>query len=467
MCFGKLHADMNEQIREKGLFEAAQRYAYDYLDHVAEMDVFPSRASLSELDALSEPMPPARGSPQDIIKLLHDVGSKNTVAQTAGKYFGFVNGGVTPVALCAKWLSDVWDQNPALYVTSPIAAKLEEVCEKWIVDLLGLPDSTAAGFVSGSSTAIICALAAARNELLSRRGWDVSEKGLFGAPPIRVVAGEQAHSSVWKALSMLGLGKGEAEKVPVDSQGRMRIDALPTLDSNTLLILQAGNVNGGAFDSIDKICEIANKASAWVHIDGAFGLWAATCENTKYLTAGIDKADSWSADAHKTLNAPYDCGIVLCKERSALVGAMQATGSYIQYSENRDGMLYTPEMSRRARSIELWATLKYFGKSGLDALINHLCEMARYFADGLSKNGFTVENEVVFNQIIVRCELANDTTQLLEKIQASGKCWCGGAVWNDEPVIRISVCSWRTTTCDINECIRLFVNLRRGIQCSL
>ncbi|MCL1982840.1 MAG: aminotransferase class V-fold PLP-dependent enzyme [Clostridiales bacterium] len=464
MYFEELFLEMNEQIKTKELFEDAKKYAYDYLDSVKGMDVFPSDSTLSELSAFSEPVPKGPGSPQEIIKLLHDIGSKNTVAQTGGRYFGFVDGGAAPVALAAKWLSDVWDQNTALFVISPIAAKLEEICEKWVAQLLGLPENTAAGFVSGSSTAIICGLAAARNELLSRHGWDVSEKGLFGAPPIRVVISKQTHSSVWKALSMLGLGKENAEAVPTDRQGRIRLDKLPPLDSSTLLIIQAGNVNGGAFDPIDELCDIAGKANAWVHIDGAFGLWAAACENTRFLTKGIEKADSWPVDAHKTLNAPYDCGIVLCKNRAMLVNAMQATGSYLQYSDNRDGMLYTPEMSRRARSIELWATLKYFGKSGVDELVNRLCAMTSHFAAQLEKHGFIVENEVVFNQIVMRCEDSNETTELLKMIQSSGKCWCGGATWNNEPVVRISVCSWQTTTSDIDECVRLFVELRKRVN---
>jgi len=465
MHFEKFYNDMNEHIKNKILFEKAKEYAYEYLDNIKDMEVFPCQDSLSMLDKFSEPMPASPGIPQEIIKLLHEVGSKATVAQTGGKYFGFVNGGVTPVALAAKWLADVWDQNSALYVMSPISSKLEELCEKWIVELLGLKEDTAAGFVSGSSTAIICGLAAARNDLLLRQGWDVTEKGLFGAPHIRVVIGQQAHSSVWKALSILGIGKGNVTIVPTDERGRMRADALPQLDRNTLVILQAGNVNGGAFDPINEICDIANKANAWVHIDGAFGLWAAACEKTRYLTKGIEKADSWSVDAHKTLNAPYDCGIVLCKKRSALLNTLQAAGSYLQYSENRDGMLYTTEMSRRARSIELWATLKYFGKSGIDALINHLCDMTELFANGLKEKGFIIENEIVFNQILVRCENEYQTTELLKKIQSSRVCWCGGAMWENKPVIRISVCSWQTTEVEIKECVELFADLRNNIAC--
>jgi len=464
MYFEKFYKDMKGQVKSRELFEDAKRYAYDYMDNIDDMDVVPSPDSLSLLDKLTEPMPNSPGDPKDIIRMLHDIGSKNTSAETGGRYFGFVNGSVTPVALAAKWLADVWDQNSALYVISPIVSKLEDLCEKWLAELFGLPDDTAAGFVSGSSTAIICGLAAARNDILSRQGWNAAEKGLFGAPRVRVVLNKQVHSSVWKALSLLGFGRENCETVPTDPQGRIEISALPPLDANTILILQAGNVNGGAYDPIDEICDIANKAGSWVHVDGAFGLWAAACENTKHLTKGIEKADSWSVDAHKTLNSPYDCGIVLCRSRQALTGAMQASGSYIQYSGNRDGMQYTPEMSRRARSVELWATLKYFGKSGIDELINHLCQMTGYFAKGLSENGFSIENEVVFNQILVSCGESDKTKELLKCVQSSGKCWCGGAKWNEQPVIRISVCSWQTTAEDIDDCVKVFVEEARSLQ---
>ncbi len=457
-----MQEEMKRQLEIKELFEQAKDFAYDYIDNLHEMAVSPSASAISDLKVFDEPMPESPSAPGDVLSMLNTYGSKNTVALTGGKYFGFVCGGSLPVSQATKWLSDVWDQNSALYVMSPIAAKTEEVCEKWLTELLGLPQGTAAGFVSGSSTATICALAAARNELLHRRGWNVSEKGLFGAPPIRVVLSEQAHSSVFKALALLGLGKERVELVPADEQGRFSVEKLPAIDSNTLLIVQAGNVNSGAFDELDALCDIANKADAWVHIDGAFGLWAAASENHRNLTKGIEKADSWSVDAHKTLNAPFDCGIVLCKDRSSLVRAMQATGSYIQYSENRDGMLYTPEMSRRARSVELWATLKYLGKSGIQEIVDRLCDHAKYFAQKLSENGFTVLNEVVFNQILIKCETSDMTKATLNNIQASGACWCGGAVWHNEPVIRISVCSWQTTKEDIDDCVDTFINCRKA-----
>ncbi|MBN1775584.1 MAG: aminotransferase class V-fold PLP-dependent enzyme, partial [Clostridiales bacterium] len=423
-------------------------------------NVYPSAEAIDALKVFDEPMPDSPGDAMAVLDLLGTVGSDAAVAQSGGKYFGFVCGSLYPVALAGKWLSDTWDQNSALYVLSPIAAKLEEVCENWIVDILGLPEGTAAGFVSGSSVAIICALVVARNEILLRNGWDVHARGLFGAPPIRVVIGTQAHSSVYKALSFIGLGKDRIEFVPVDDQGRMLFERLPDLDANTLLIIQAGNVNSGAFDPIDALCDAARKAGTWVHVDGAFGLWAAASENTRHLTRGIEKADSWSVDAHKTLNAPYDCGIVLVKDADALTRSMQATASYVQYSENRDGMLYTPEMSRRARSIELWATLKYLGRSGLASLVDQLCDHAKYFASRLSEQGFIVPNNVVFNQILVQCESPEKTRETLSRLQNSGKLWCGGTVWKDLPAIRISVCSWQTTYEDIDDCVQTLVECR-------
>jgi glutamate/tyrosine decarboxylase-like PLP-dependent enzyme len=302
----------------------------------------------------------------------------------------------------------------------------------------------------------LCALAAARNELLLKQNWDVHKDGLFGAPPIRVVLSEQAHSSITRALSLLGIGNSQLYRAPVDDQGRIIPERLPALDGSTLLIAQAGNVNGGSFDPMARLCGQAKKAGAWVHIDGAFGLWAAASKEKYALIAGFENADSWSVDAHKTLNAPYDSGIVLCKNRSALVHAMQTSGSYIQYSTSRDEMLYTPEMSRRARSIELWATLKFLGKTGVGALVDELCQNAAYFAARLNDNGFTVVNDVVFNQILVKCDTDEKTNAALKYIQESGYCWCGGALWKGQPVIRISVSSWQTSHKYIDACVEIF-----------
>jgi len=456
--------ELRQQNAEQSIYQQVTGYALEYLNDVYDQRVFPTDAALASLAEFDEPMPDHAHDPQEILKMLHEKGSPATIAQGGGRYFGFVNGSVIPVSLAARWLADVWDQNAALHVISPIAAKLEHLSETWMVDLLGLPTGTVAGFVSGTSTATMCGLLAGRDALLSHMGWDVHENGLIGAPPLRVVMSEASHGSVRKALSIIGLGRKQIELVPADDQGRFDAEQLPEIDNQTLLILQAGNVNSGSFDPFVEICEKAQEVGAWVHIDGAFGLWAAASESTKYLTEGIELADSWSVDGHKTLNSPYDCGVVLCKDRDTLVNAMQASGSYIQYSEDRDGMLYTPEMSRRARGIEIWALLKGMGRSGVDALIAHLCQQAKLFSTELGTRGFRILNDVVFNQVLVACETSELTQQTLKNIQASGECWCGGSQWKGEPVIRISVCSWATTDEDVHRSVAAFVAARDKAQ---
>ena len=467
MPFSSLKESVQSQLTSKSLYEQAKAYAFEYIDTLEKSRVYPNEEAIAALQGFDEPLPDEPSDPYSLLETLHKVGSKATVAQSGGRYFGFVNGSHFPVAMAARWMADVWDQNSALYVMSPVVSKLEEVCEKWIVKVLGLPLDTAAGFVSGSSTAILCALAAARNELLKKQNWDVPSDGLFGAPPLRVVLGEHAHSSVIKALSLLGIGKSQITKAPVDGMGRIIPKLLPPLDESTLLIAQAGNVNGGAFDPMEELSRMAHTAGAWLHIDGAFGLWAAASAQKRALIAGFENADSWSADAHKTLNAPYDCGIVLCKNRSALAAAMQAAGSYLQYSTSRDGMLYTPEMSRRARSVELWATLKFLGRKGIGELVDTLCESAAYFAERLAESGFEIANEVVFNQVLVRCETPEITRATLENIQSSGTLWCGGAIWQDQPVIRISVCSYKTGKEEVEDCVEAFIKAREAARLAL
>lgn len=456
-----LFETLRQQNADKAIYEQVVGYAFDYLDTVYDRPVFPAGTAIAQLNTFDEPLPEHPQDITEILKILHEVGSPATVAQGGGRYFGFVNGGVIPGAVAARWLADVWDQNSALHVMSPIAAKLEQLCEHWLVALLGLPEGTAAGFVSGTSTATMVGLLAGRNVILQKQGWEVSERGLFGAPPIRVVMSEQSHGTVRKALAIVGIGRDNIEWVPADAQGRFDASALPELDDNTLMILQAGNVNSGAFDPFAEICTAAQQAGSWVHIDGAFGLWAAASEQTKHLTEGIALADSWSVDAHKTLNAPYDSGIVLCKDRAAMVGALQATGAYMQFSDERDGMLYVPEMSRRARSIELWALLKNLGRQGVDALIAQLCDRARQFEAELRGQGFRILNDVVFNQVIVACDDEALTQQTLVNIQQSGECWCGSSKWNGEFIIRISVCSWATTPEDVRRSVQAFVDARQ------
>ena len=441
-------------------FEQAKWYAYQYMDAALDRNVYPDETALKNLSVFDEALPQTPCDPADMLRLLHQFGSPATVVTTGGRYFGMVVGGVFPPVMAVKWLADVWDQISALYVTSPLTAKLEAVCETWLLDILGLPAQCVAGFVSGSSMAILCGLAAGRHELLRRQGWDVNAQGLFGAPPIRVVVGVEAHSTVFKALALLGLGKDRVEWAPVDDQGRILADQLPQLDSNTLLILQAGNVNSGSFDPLDELCQRARAAGAWVHVDGAFGLWAAASPAKRHLTRGLEQADSWSVDGHKTLNTPYDSGIVICKHREVLAAAMQATGAYIIYGENRDGMLYTPEMSRRSRAIELWATLKTIGKSGVEELVDGLCDRATQFARLMASHKFHILNDVVFNQVLVAGDTPEQTASLLKNIQLSGECWCGPGRWHDTPVIRVSVCSWATTPEDVDRTVAAFVTAR-------
>ncbi|TCL68556.1 glutamate/tyrosine decarboxylase-like PLP-dependent enzyme [Hydrogenispora ethanolica] len=452
---------LREEAADGELFEQAKEYAVSYMCQILDQPVFPGPGAIDGLDVFREPLPVHSGDPYEILGRLHHYGSPATVAQTGGRYFGFVNGGIIPVSLAAKWLSDAWDQNAALSIMSPVVSVLEEVCENWLVDLFHLPKGTAAGFVGGSSTAMLCGLTAGRNHLLEQLGYDVSKKGLFGAPEIRVIVGAGAHSSVFKALAILGLGSERIVKIPEDDQGRMVAAALPELDSRTLLIVQAGNVNTGSFDDFQTICPKARAAGAWVHVDGAFGLWAAASARLNCLTKGVESASSWSLDAHKTLNAPYDNGIIMCSNRETLTKALHMAGSYIIYSDHRDGMLYTPDMSRRARAVELWAALKSLGRNGVSELVDDLHDKAVYFGEQLKQHHFVIHNEIAFNQVLVSTGNPDITAKTLKNIQASGICWGGGATWRNDPVIRISVCSYRTTYEDIDRSVAAFVLARK------
>lgn len=445
--------NMKNELDTEVLLDKVMTYAKEYINNEKGLRVYPDKEALLQLENFDEDLQDKPMNPLAVLELLNNHGSNATVHHTSGSYYGFVMGANIPVSQAARLLGDIWDQNAGLYVTSPIADKLEEVCERWLISLLGLPQGTAASFVSGSSMANFYAMLTARNELLYRQGYDAQTKGVYHAKPIRVVLGKEAHSSVIKALVLAGFGKENFEYVPVDAQGRMLVDKVPELDSNTLLILQAGHVNTGSFDEFSLLCDKAHKVGAWVHIDGAFGLWAAASKKYSNLTTGIEKADSWTTDAHKTLNVPYDSGIVFCRDRAGLIRTMQASGSYLQFSEHRDAMLYGVEMSRRARGIELWAALKYLGKEGVAELIDTLCENAKYLARCLQELGLHVENDVVYNQVIARLDTDEQTEKLLLAIQNSGELWCGGALHQGKKVIRFSVCSWKITKEEIDRSV--------------
>jgi len=434
----------------KELMSNAAERAIRYLEGLGERRVFPSQEARERLAELEFDFPEEPTSPEQVLATLDELGSSATVASAGGRYYGFVTGGSLPSTVAAGWLASAWDQNMYVSVMSPVGAKLEEMALRWLVDALGLPAGTGGGFVTGATMANFTALAAARHALLMNQGWDVESRGLYGAPEIKMVVGDEVHVSALKALSMLGLGRERLVRVPVDNQGRMRADSLPELDEMTIVCIQAGNVNTGAFDPAEEICAAAHRAGAWVHVDGAFGLWALADPTRTHLTAGIVDADSWGADAHKWLNAPYDSGLAFVRQPEHLQAAMSVSAAYLQQSDQREPGHYTPELSRRARGIEVWAALYSLGRSGLADMIQHNCRYAVRFADGLSGMGFSLLNDVVLNQVLVSFGNAERTTKIIAALQEEGTFWAGGTVWQGQTAMRISVSSWATTETDID-----------------
>lgn len=445
---------------KKLLAETADRAAR-YVTGIAHRQVVPLPANVARLEALGGPLPQLPSDPSEVLALLDDIGSPATVATAGGRYFGFVIGGSLPAALAANWLAGTWDQNAAMQVMSPVAAKLEEIVLKWMVDLLGLPSGSGAGFVTGTTMANFSALAAARTALLKHAGWDVEEDGLFGAPPIHVVVGDEVHISVLKALSMLGLGRSRLTRVPADDQGRMRLDALPPLDDHTLVCVQAGNVNTGAFDPAGEICARAHEAGSWVHVDGAFGLWAAVSPRYAPLLAGAGAADSWAIDCHKWLNVPYDSGVAVVRTPEYLHTAMTLSAAYLTPGDGREPWHYAPEGSRRARGVELWAAMRSLGRSGLREMIERNCRQAKVFAERLRDAGFAILNDVVLNQVLVSFGSAQDTRRVITDVQNDGTCWCGGTQWHGHTAMRISVSSWATTDEDVERSVAAMIRIAR------
>ena len=431
------------------LFKAAE-YASQYITNQDQRGVFPDTKALARLSELEFALPPEPTDPEEVLSLLYKIGSPATVVSTGGRYFGFVTGGTLPASLAANWLAGAWDQPADMVIASPIGAKIEEVASLWLLEALQLPRESGVGFVTGATMANFCGLAAARHSLLRKTGWDVEAQGLFGAPEISVVVGEEVHASILKALSMLGLGRERVIKTPVDGQGRMIADALPRIDGPTILIIQAGNVNSGSFDPAGAIYAATHTPEVWIHVDGAFGLWAAASPAYSHLTAGFEKADSWAVDGHKWLNVPYDSGMVICRTESDLRAALSYSAAYLDFGEKREPGFYTPEMSRRARGIEVWAALLSLGRAGLGALIERSCRFARNFSDGLSSAGYEILNEVVLNQVMVSFGDDEATRQVIAALQKDGTCWCGGTVWQGRTAMRISVSSWLTTEQDVD-----------------
>lgn len=444
-------------MKEKEILEMAKDYAVRYLEELPEKRAFPTPESIKELEKLAIPLPGSGTSAEEVIRLLNTVGSPNTVASNGGRYFGFVFGGTLPAALGANWLAGVWDQNAVFKVTSPIAAQLEKVAGSWLLDLLRLPSGSAVGFVTGTTMANFCGVLAARHAIYARNGWNSKAKGINGAPPIRVVVGEEIHASMLRALILAGFGTDNLVRVPTDEQGRILAGQLPLLDESTLVCVQAGNVNTGAIDPVGDICRAAKEKGAWVHIDGAFGLWARVSPEKSLLAEGCELADSWAIDLHKWLNVPYDSGLVVCKEPRKLQEALSVSAAYLPDSVEAEPYFYTPEMSRRARGIETWAALYSLGKEGVVELIGRCCRLAERFAENLGKAGFRILNEVSLNQVLVAFGDAELTNRVIKKIQEDGTCWCGGTVWKGMTAMRISVSSWMTTEEDIEKCSAVII----------
>ncbi len=431
------------------LLDSAAERSVRYLGGIRERRVMPSPEALADLSRLDEPLPEGPSPADETLALLDETVSPATVATTGGRYFGFVVGGALPATVAASWLAAAWDQNVGAVALAPGCAALEEVALRWVLDVLGLPASSGVGFVTGATAANLCGLAAARHALLERAGWDVEERGLYGGPELTVVVGDEVHVSLLKGLGLLGLGRGRVVRVPTDDQGRMRADALPALSDTTILCLQAGNVNTGAFDPAPELIAAARDAGAWVHVDGAFGLWALAAPNRVHLARGFEAADSWCLDAHKWLNVPQDCGIAICREPEHLRRAMVVSAGYLVLGQTREPYSFTPEMSRRARGVEVWAALRALGRSGVAELVERCCRHATRFGEGLSDAGYDVMNDVVLNQVLVSFGGAEITRSVISALQEEGTCWCGGTTWHGREAMRISVSSWATTDADV------------------
>ena len=438
--------------------KTAYDHATRYMSEVSERHVGSRTERADLLNALGGPLPAGASDPAEVINHLARTADPGLVATIGPRYFGFVTGGAVPVTVAADWLVSAWDQNACLYVTSPAASVMEDIVSGWIVELLGLPASAGVGFVTGCHMANFTCLAAARHEVLHRAGWNVETQGLQRAPRVRVLVGGEVHVSAVGALRYLGFGSDELEFVPVDGQGRITAEALRAqlsagADGPTIVCAQAGNVSTGASDPIAEIVAMAHARGAWVHVDGAFGLWAAAVPELRSQVRGIEAADSWATDAHKWLNVPYDSGLAIVADTAPLRAAMGMKASYLQRGddEERIGMDWSPESSRRARVVPLYALFRALGRDGLEALVRRNCALARRIAERLSAApGVTILNDVVLNQVLVRFGDDETTRDVIARVQADGTCWAGGAFWQGQQAMRIAVSNWSTTDADID-----------------
>jgi glutamate/tyrosine decarboxylase-like PLP-dependent enzyme len=447
----------------RALLRRTAELAADFLDSLEDRPVFP-RVSADELrEALGGPLQDAPLDPEDVVEQLAAAADPGLVAIPSGRYFGFVIGGGLPAAVAADWLTTTWDQNAGLYVGGPSASVVEQVVREWVCDLLGLPPDASIGFVTGTQMGSVTALAAARYRVLERAGWDVGRDGLAGGPRVRVLVGAKRHVTIDRALRLLGLGAPET--VAADDQGRMDADALRAVlereDGPTIVCAQAGEVNTGAFDPFEEIADAAAAHGAWLHVDGAFGLWAAASPRLRHLVRGAERADSWITDAHKWLNVPYDSALVLTSDPEAHRAAMTISASYLIQDDGaravRDQVDWVPEFSRRARGFAVYAALRSLGRSGLAELVERACDCAQRFADGVtSLPGAELLNDVVLNQVLFRFGSDEETDEVLRRVQDAGEVWLSGTTWHDRRAIRVSVSNWQTTGAEIDVALQSF-----------
>jgi glutamate/tyrosine decarboxylase-like PLP-dependent enzyme len=449
----------------KGPLGEAFDRALMYLEGLADRPVH-STASLAELRAtLGGPLPEVSADSREVIAALATAAEPGVLPSSSGRFFGFVVGGATPAAVAADWLTSVWDQNAGLYVLGPAASVVEEVAGAWLAELFGLPKQVSVGFVTGAQLANTTGLAAARYEMLRRVGWDTEVAGLCGAPRLRIIAGQGRHGTIDRALRFLGLGTASIVEVEMDAQGRMQVAALRRAleqgEGPAIVCAQVGNVNTGAVDPVGEICELAHGHGAWVHVDGAFGMWAAASPRLRHLVAGVEHADSWATDAHKWLNVPYDSGLVFCAHPEAHRAAMGVRASYLMHSAGgeRDALDYNPEHSRRARGFAVYAAIRALGRCGIAEMVERCCAMARRFAEQLAAaDGVDVLNEVVLNQVLVRLHAPGEndgghTDRVLERLQNDGTCWMSGTRWKGQAAVRISVSNWSTSADDVDRSV--------------
>ncbi|HVT99636.1 MAG TPA: aminotransferase class V-fold PLP-dependent enzyme [Acidobacteriaceae bacterium] len=448
------------------LLDHLPRHARSWFQNLATRPVRATATSDQLRETLGGPLPEEATAPATVIDALANAGATGTVASAGPRYFGFVVGGSLPAALAADWLVSTWDQNAGIFALSPLASTIEQITGSWLREIAGLSSTMSFGFVTGGHMANFTSLACARHSVLRKVGWDVEANGLFGAPPVEVYVNEESHYTIFVALRLLGLGGNRVHKISADEQGRMRADLLADSLRETsgpaIVCAQAGNVNTGAFDPIPAIADAAKERSAWLHVDGAFGLWAAASPHHAHLVRGIERADSVATDAHKWLNVPYDCGLIFCADEAAHRTAMSLAAAYIvATSTERDPHEFVPEESRRARAIPVYAALRSLGRRGLAAMIERNCRQARRFGEALRAAGFEILNDVVLNQVLVSFGTPEQTQATIAAVQNDGTCWCGGTVWKGRTAMRISVSNWSTTDEDVERSIEAIIRCAR------